>query len=766
MYRLSHLVSIRVKAQIRVCILGLLLSASLFAFADGLITGVVRDPSGAPVTGAQVTARSDGKVITAQTDSEGRFRIRTPFERATVQVEAEGFRSIDLQWPAARDLVFNLPIGIRSEMVSVTAHRTELPLRDTPSTLVIDRPALQSSGALAIDDALRQVPGFTLFRRSGSLTSNPTTQGVSLRGVGASGASRALVLQNGIPVNDPFGGWIYWGRVPREAIEAVEVVRGGQSDLYGSDALGGVINLRNRQPRESALTLEGSLGNRSTPFGSALGSLRRGNWIGTFAGEGFRTGGYVPVPEDIRGPVDAAANSRHWTADTLAERLFGESGRIFLAGSYYDERRNNGKIDEGNSAIIRQLSTGGDGRFGLGNVSFRLFGGTEELRQNFFAVADDRTSERITRDQTVPVQQVGFSGQWSRAAAKIHTFLAGVEGRWIEGESAEVAFAPTGSATALLRNGGRQQTIGLFGEDILRFGSRVLVTLAARVDRWGNTAGFSSSQPLASGALPALVQFTDRDEVAFSPRGSLLFRATDHVSAHASVYRAFRAPTLNELYRGFRVGDVLTLANPDLEAERLTGGETGINVQPAEQLTLRGTFFWNEVAGPVANVTLDITPELISRQRQNLGSTRARGVEFEAEARVSPNFMLSGGYQFADSTVIEAPGIEALVGKLLPQVPRHEVTLQARFSNERFVTAALQGRFQGVQYDDDRNQFELERFFTLDASLSRALNRNVDVFLAGENLLNSRYTIGRTPVRTIAPPTLARVGLRIRLGSR
>src|SRR5438105_14768984 len=122
-----------------------------------------------------------------------------------------------------------------SDSITVTATRTETKLSDTPSSVVIlNRDAINKSAATTIDDALREVPGFTLFRRSGSRSANPTSQGVSLRGVGASGASRALVLDDGIPLNDPFGGWIYWGRVPRVAIDRVEVMRGGASDLYGS----------------------------------------------------------------------------------------------------------------------------------------------------------------------------------------------------------------------------------------------------------------------------------------------------------------------------------------------------------------------------------------------------------------------------------------------------------------------------------------------------------------------------------------------------
>jgi outer membrane receptor protein involved in Fe transport len=234
-----------------------------------------------------------------------------------------------------------------------------------------------------------------------------------------------------------------------------------------------------------------------------------------------------------------------------------------------------------------------------------------------------------------------------------------------------------------------------------------------------------------------------------------------------SGYRAFRAPTLNELYRSFRVGNVLTLANDKLRAERLTGGEAGISAAALNRkLNIRGTFFWSEITRPIANVTLNVTPALITRQRQNLGRTRSRGIDIELEARVTNTLSLSGGYQFIDATVIQFPTNTSLEGLLIPQVPRHLLTFQVQYSNPHRLTVAIQGRAVGSQVDDDQNQFQLNPYFTIDASASRLLGRGVEVFAAFENLTGQRYDIGRTPIRTIGPPVLGRAGFRFNLGSR
>src|SRR5260221_8996866 len=172
-----------------------------------------------------------------------------------------------------------------TESIVVTAHPPG-PLGETAEDVnVVSRTALQTNAAPAVDDALRQVPGLTLFRRTGSRTANPTSQGVSLRGIGASGASRALVLDDGIPLNDPFGGWIYWGRVPPAALERIEVLRGGASDLYGSAAMGGVIDCvrRDRGLQGEDVQLALSLGSEATRTTSFFAGAAQGAWSSSLA---------------------------------------------------------------------------------------------------------------------------------------------------------------------------------------------------------------------------------------------------------------------------------------------------------------------------------------------------------------------------------------------------------------------------------------------------------------------------------------------------
>lgn len=734
------------------------------------IEGKVVDQAGAPVVGAAITLRQDAQASTATSDDEGRFSFDGSQRRGSLRltVTAEGFGTFDRELTSS-DLTGALMVTLQpaplSDAISTTAARTETRVGDTPASLIILPAAdLTTTPALVLDDKLRQVPGFSLFRRSGSRTANPTSQGVSLRGVGASGASRAVVLADGIPLNDPFGGWIYWGREPVERIKRVEIVQGGESSLYGSDALGGVINIIERNPRDSAISGSFSGGNESTWNASMFASGVLKGWAIKVGVEALHTDGYVLVDDDQRGTVDTPAGVEYSTTDLQLERLLGDQGRVFIGGSIFSEDRKNGTPLQTNDTYIRQLDAGLDWQpANLGSFVLRGYGGSQVFDQDFSAIAANRNSETLTRSQRVPAGQSGFTLQWSRAAGSRQTLVAGVDGREVHGASDEIIFV-AGKATSAVGAGGRERFLGVFAQDLIQITPRWLVSLGLRGDRWRHFDALSTTRTFATGAQTVTV-FPERIKTAFDPRASVMYKAADNVSVYVSGYRAFRAPTLNELYRAFRVGNVLTLANDKLEAERLTGGEAGVAVDTlSRRVNVRGTFFWSELTRPIANVTLSVTPALITRQRQNLGRTRSRGVEVETSARVSPTVTITGGYQFVDATVLRFPANPALEGLQIPQVPRHIFTFQARYSDPHILTVAVQGRASSKQFDDDQNLLPLDGYFSLDAYVSRRLVRGIEVFGAFENLTNQRYQVGRTPVVTLGPPILARGGVRLAFG--
>jgi outer membrane receptor protein involved in Fe transport len=609
-----------------------------------------------------------------------------------------------------------------SATITVTATRTETRVADTPaSVVVLSREALETSAAPTLDDALRQVAGFTLFRRTGSRVANPTAQGVTLRGVGASGASRALVLDDGVPLNDPFGGWVYWGRVPRAALDRVEVLRGGASDLYGSSAMGGVIQFVRRT---SGLDVDTSAGSEQTGTASLFAASERGPWSGNVAADWLSTAGYVLVRPGERGLVDVASDARHTTLDATLRH-----GGAFLRASHYRESRNNGTPLQQNDTTLRHLALGGDLSVFGGALALRAYGSDQDYFQTFSAIAANRNSERLTVDQRVPSRGLGASAQYTRGFGKRHVAVLGAEARDAEGVSDELRFTPAG--TFHVEAGGRQRTAAVYLEDLFAVAPSVTITGGLRADGWYN------EQNGASGRAA---------EVQLNPRLSVLWRAADALSLSASAYSAFRAPTLNELYRGFRVGNVDTLPNATLQAENLTGFELG-----ARARNVRLTMFLMNVADTIANVTLSQTPGTITRQRRNLGRTRSIGAELDGEWRLGDDWRASAGLLYVDATVRDGE----LRGKLLPQVARYQATAQAMWKR-----IGAQVRWSTRQFDDDRNELPLDGYVVLDFFAAHPIGHGLDVTLALENATNAQVQASATPVVTLGQPRAWRVGVR------
>jgi outer membrane receptor protein involved in Fe transport len=744
----------------RVSMIISLLALASSARGQSSVSATVTDKNGAVVIGASVRCKG-GREVLAKTDESGSFVTNNDRCRSgRFTVEATGFASADFSAEASQTSVIILKPALIDPMVTVTG--TGTPRSESiASVLVISSQALDRSPSPAIDDRLRQVPGFTLFRRTGSRTANPTSQGVSLRGVGASGASRALVLKDGIPLNDPFGSWVYWGRAVNESVSEVEILRGPAGDIYGTAAIGGVVSINTLLPdkREFA-SFDGSFGSESAAYISMFSSFARRSFRGSLAGEAFRTDGYVPVEPGSRGSVDTPANVRRSTVQPVVEFSPGTKFRIFGSGEFYREVRENGTPLQANDTKLNTYSAGLDlATERIGSFTARIYAGREFYHQSFSAIAADRESETLTRLQTVPSRVSGIRVQWTYGRSA-NSFFAGTEIRRVTGRSDEIGYSG-GLATSTSASGGRENTLGLFAGASLRSGSRTVIALGVRYDQWRDQHGISRTQSLSSPASTD-VRFPDRSESAFSPRLGVIARITGNISLTASTARSFRQATLNELYRSFRLGNVLTLANASLAAERGTNIEGGLTVNSFhDRLYIRTGPYCTWINGPVSNITLSSTPSLITRQRQNLGKTRSCGLEADLELRASPDISFSAGYLHAASTVIDGGGT-TLAGLQLPQIPRDQFNFQAVYSKVKFGTLSLQVRGSGRQFEDDLNTLELKGFMAADLFYSHALSDRFTIYAAVENLTDTAIQAGRSPVVTLGQPRTARIGIRFR----
>ncbi len=719
----------------------------------GAIAGRVLFPDGTPVAGAKVKIqRVSGQPaaetsVEANTDAGGRFAADALAPGVyQVSVEQDGVASArrTTEVPPGREARMELVVALaaRRESITVTATLDPREAGSVPSSVtVFDGERLRGSPGATLDEALRAVPGFSLFRRTSSLAAHPTAQGVSLRGIGPSGASRSLVLADGFPVNDPFGGWVYWNRIPREAVASAELLRGAASSLYGNSALAGVASILSERPQRNTVRASLSGGGTGLVDGSWFASTRTADdrWGVSLDGEAFRNDGYFAVRRHERGEVDTPFALAYVTARARVERRLSRDGLVFASAGILTEDRENGTRLQVNSTDLRYGSVGAEWHAGAGDTwRAGLFAQGETFRSTFSSIARDRNRETLTLTQRVPSNAVLGRAEWSRALARHHLTVGG-DLRWVEGDSREQ------SATRLLVLGGRQWTGGAFIQDVFAPAPNWQVVTSVRADRWSSTDGQSGRTSAAT---------------VFNPQLGLRYQASARVALRAQGYRGFRAPTLNELYRQFQVGNVLTLANSGLQPERTNGAEGGVDVQAGTGL-LRLTGFWTELRDPVSNVTVSTGPTML-RQRRNVGRARIRGLEADWEWRPRRGLELRASYLFDDARVRRFQPDPGLEGRRIPQVPRHQGYLALELATRGGGVLRVDTRLSGVQYDDDRNVLPLAGFAEAGAAFTQPLGSYLEWFLRAENLLDRRYPVARTPLETISAPRLAQVGLRFR----
>ncbi|MFY9745174.1 MAG: TonB-dependent receptor [Acidobacteriaceae bacterium] len=708
--------------------------------------GVVRNAHGDPISSATV-ADMAGNTL-AVSGSDGTFALAHP--PGQIEVTAAHYVTAVVTIAAGQSL--NIVLRQPLETVVVTAYRSALGGSESPaSTRVLDTQQLQQAASPSLDGKLREVPGFTLFRRSSSLVANPTTEGVSLRGLGSTAASRSLVVLDDIPLNDPYGGWVHWEELPELAIHSIEVVRGGASDLYGSSAIGGVISVIPVSPQTSGVQVFTSGGSESTLDDGALATLKRGAWSAIASGGLIATDGYTLIAPDLRGPIDQPSNVHAQNGLAEVDRALPGDGRIFVRSNVLNEIRHNGTPAQWNSTRLWRGAAGADWR----DFALRLYGDDEHYRQTFSSIAANRASEKLTRFVFDPADELGAALRWHRPMGGHALILAGADTHDVRAEDSEQLFSGAGG---FLYTSARQRQTGVWGEALLTPANWTL-SGSARVDHFSN---FNAQQFSSSASS---VQLPDFSETVFDPRLGIVRRLTSSLAWNASAFRAYRAPTENELYRTGQVGQQVTEPNPNLRSERASGWETGFQADIRRYgSSVRTSYFWTQVNRPITALTLSVTPTEELLQRENLGQIESRGVSLDYALQPVSWIGVEGGYQFANATVTKFAPEPQLVGNWIPQVARNMATAQVRLTRARIGVLSVQGQLTGRQFDDDANAYLLHSYFRLDASAEHNFGRHVVAFASGENLLDRAIEAGKTPLTTLGTPRLARVGLRVNFG--
>lgn len=623
---------------------------------------------------------------------------------------------------------------------------------------------------LRADMFLSEMPGIGLFRRANSLTAHPTTQGLSMRGVGANAAGRVLVTLDGVPLNDPFGGWIYWSSMPLDNIREVVVRRGGSSGAFGAQSLAGVVELRryrtlSRDPGASvqygddnSYSLSGSVPLAWSDGGMQLSAAR------------FETDGDFLLAESDRGPVDVRAGSDTTSVSLQISHAF-QGVNVDLAASFFDEGRVNGlslAVNETEALDVSlKLSGGGAAQWEV--ISYYR---DRQFANVFASARDDRTTERAVLDQfDVPAWGAGLL-----ARLQFDGLEFGVDSRRMSGETNE-RFRNLGAGfTRQRRAGGDQWTLGLYGEYAYEADWGAL-SATLRYDRWRTYGGERLEASIEEGPADFSNplredEIEDRSGGVWSGRIGAEVPLTGAVNLRTAAYKSWRLPTLNEFYRPFRVVNDITEANPNLTPETLYGIEIGFDYEPLNTVKGSVTFFRNWLHDGVGNVTIGFGPgffELggfvpaggVLRQRANIDRSVTDGIEVHGALDLQSGWALTARYLYARARVTRFDARPELKGLRPVQTPRHSASLGAQYDGSDAWSASAELRYASSQFDDDLNTRRLDGIVTVNAGAEVGLSDTLSLTARIENLFDAKVVSAVTAdgLETLAQRRFWRVGL-------
>lgn len=625
---------------------------------------------------------------------------------------------------------------VELEKTVVTATKGERPVDLVPAAVtVITREEIEKIPVQSgIDDLLQDLAGVWVRNTSG-FNSDGASNSVYMRGMGGMAKQcRVLVLKDGIPLNDVHGGYVEFNEIAVEDVERIEVVRGSASSLYGSQAMGGVINIITRKPeKEFSTEIKSGYGTFNTWNAGIRNSATIGKFSYVISGMRLESDGYPETPTEDRTSLNSADCSIE--RDNVSGKIryaFDSTCSLALSGNHHRNERT-GKYNlikdfrlfEEN---IDRLDLHFDKRWGDVKLQAALFNsdlytGYDHARYRFYDIVD--------YDSETNGEDVGGNLQISFGLGQQHFLTVGGDCR-----KAELDKRYNYKTTYRIRNnGGNQDIYSVFAQDeIFLFAEKLILNLGARYDWWESNNGYS----LDTNVSPITKKFDDRRDGSFNPKFAARYRLTDGISLRGSVGTAFRAPTLPNLYQGdFVYGTTTYKGNPDLKPEKSVSYELGTDLKFTDVFTVSASVYQTNMTDGINLITTDTVNHI--KQYKNIGEVEIKGLELETRYRILPALTAYGTYTVNSSKIAKFEENRELEGNDLPWLPVYQASAGLLYINPRFFTARVNGRYVGTIYDDDENEEETGNYFTADLKISRKFSKYIEASLDIFNILDRNY---------------------------
>lgn len=748
------------------------------------VKGTVQDSANLPIAGAVVVLRnrSTGLERLTNTDGEGHFvfsgltssgyeiiATATGFGRRSQAVELNGV-----------DVVVSLEPEQFHETVTVVSGSRQAELQESLNTAVevVTRREIHSKGYQTVGEVLKEVPG--VQTRLGSDTG--TVSGIAGEQIQGVGSRQALVLLDGFPIIAARGiksGTINLDRQSTGKIEQVEVVKGAASALYGSDAIGGVVNLISREPTlpfSASLMVSG--GNFGVLSQAAEAGIRRGRFSGFYSFNRDKQNEFDITPATF--DTTGAGFHRY---DVFAKQKWEFSPKFFVTGmgNIYTGRARGRSIGEPDPT--------------QNYASGKQFDDTHDITQNYGVTANwSPTSKTV-------IQARGYFSRYDEYAK---TSFA--NGQSFPDDNLFQRFGRVDAS--LLQIIGERQIVQLGGEWATdRY--RGLNRLASNTGKEANTStAWAQDKVSLTDRLTATVGLRyDSHSIfgsAVSPKVGLNFRASERINVRASWGRGFRAPDLGQLYYKFYnpTNFYQVFGNPGLRPEHSGSWQIGSEYSSTKKTYRFGiNLFRNDVVNMIDPQTIGfvlpfpspgaltltqartylngigldpaqypIMPFRLLIVYNNISKIYTQGIEASTDIKLPKNFSVSSNYTYLDAR-------NKATGAYLPERFKHQGSVRLAYDNEDLgfranIRSTFYSKWKASSQSNRVVQGELTSpgFQLVDAFIAKDVRNNFEVYGGVENMFNNKdVNIGKfdttgQPLPILRPDAgrMFRVGIRYR----
>ncbi|MEN6413605.1 MAG: TonB-dependent receptor [Veillonellales bacterium] len=660
------------------------------------------------------------------------------------------------------------------DTVVVTATKIAQPVKDVPASVtVITAEELKKMNVTTVDQALVRAAGVYDYRPKG-LSSGVTSNNISLRGF--NGAGSTLVLLDGQPLNQAYNGLVSWSAIPVESVERIEVVKGSASALYGSNAMGGVINIITKSPQKSQAQVSARYESDNTWVRRVgVSDKLSEKWSYRFDYEKKTTDGYPTSLITNTAPpgtpsTDKNGKKVYIIGDTGDNNWTQDNWNGKLAYDISDKRKlifdvMHNKYDYGYEAYHYYLSgkatnksllglPGGEesnvyalGYRDQGSGLTMNIGVNDVLHEWYIGSAQSinggtgHISDAPSRRWNVDVQQELQPTAKDRSVIGIN-----YRNDWIHNQESYLSNLFNHSSITgtypYSQAEGRSRTLGIFGQNEHKMNDKLSLTLGARYDSWKSYDGMNQDN---RNGVKSPTYYSDRSDSAFSPKIALQYTMADKSNLHLSWGKSFQAPDLYTMYRSYDSisGGVTTHyeGNPDLKPQKVTSIELGWNKKINEKTNISAAYFHNDITNIIYQQTL--SPTL--KKQQNAGEGSTNGVELEISRQFTANWSGFFNYTYQRATISSNPAVPASEGKLVQNAPEQMLNFGVDYQKNKW-RANLSGSYVSKRYTTDGNTDIVNNvygsrdpYFIANTSVAYQWDSRNTVTFGVNNLFNRQY---------------------------